>query len=328
MRQIGNNVIWKEISFPVEWLFVSMTHSHIEEHNYIEEHNIADCYLLGKLSAEERRRFERHLENCRQCIDQLRTIDDLRTGLRIVATEDLLHSPAKAEARFLSKIMRAGIMRVGRTNQVPLLVSAILLIALPTGLAVLKWRDTHRNLGRAVQTDTESRRTNEVEGEVAPNPSKEMVTPNLQESAPRDRIAQQSKSERKSHPSPSSLAEQATSYRSVVPVYTLSTTRSRGFGLSEPVNRIELSPSHKSIILLLELESDQDIQSYRAAISAADGRDIWRECQLKPGSSAVLTLRFESNLFKQGNYLLRLEGFNTQDRYVLIARYPFSVVTQ
>src|SRR5919109_357409 len=54
------------------------------EHSYVDEHNIADCYVLGKLSAEERLRFEEHCENCMQCSDQLEAIDGLRTGLLIL----------------------------------------------------------------------------------------------------------------------------------------------------------------------------------------------------------------------------------------------------
>jgi anti-sigma factor RsiW len=57
------------------------------EHSYIEEHNIVDRYLLGKLSVEERVRFEEHLADCMQCLDHVETSDDFRTVLRVVVVE-------------------------------------------------------------------------------------------------------------------------------------------------------------------------------------------------------------------------------------------------
>jgi hypothetical protein len=67
------------------------------EHSYIEEHNIADRYLQGKLSAEERMRFEEHFVDCTQCLGRLEVTDDLRAELKIIAAEDAL--PLRAELR-------------------------------------------------------------------------------------------------------------------------------------------------------------------------------------------------------------------------------------
>lgn len=284
-------------------------------HSYIEEHNIADRYLLGKLSAEERQLFEAHIQSCRQCIDQLQTIADFRTGLRIVASEELWQARARAEAGFLSRILRPG-----RAGQVALLVIAFLLIALPSGLLILKGNDAHRDLNRVRETDSEYRRKNGRAGENAPEVAKEAETANRQSGAARDRLAHRTKSVGRS--SPSSVEEKP--HRSSVPVFTLNANR--GSDLSQPVNRIEFSPADKSIIFLLDLGSDQDLESYRAAISAADGVDILRESQLTASSNGMLALNLGSNLFKPGNYLLTLEGLNRQNRYVLIARYSLSIV--
>src|SRR5689334_13264708 len=101
------------------------------EHPYIEEHNIADCYLLGKLSAEERIQFEEHCENCMQCSNNLEAIDGLRTGLRIVAGEEVWRPRARVKAG-----PSARVAQLSRASQVALLVGAILLIALPMGLLV------------------------------------------------------------------------------------------------------------------------------------------------------------------------------------------------
>jgi len=54
------------------------------DHLYIEEHNIADCYLMGRLSAEEQRRFEEHFLGCQRCRSWLETTHHFRTGLQSV----------------------------------------------------------------------------------------------------------------------------------------------------------------------------------------------------------------------------------------------------
>jgi hypothetical protein len=291
------------------------------EHSYIEEHNIADRYLLGKLSAEERRRFEKHFENCRQCIDQLKTIDDLCTGLRIVAAEDLWRSRTKAEAGSLSRILR-----LGRAGQVALLAGAILLVALPLGLLIPKWSNARRDL--AQDPPTEWRRKHEETGAVEPSPSREMESRDRQSSVLRDRPAPQPKSKRKGRSSPSNGAERVAPHELVMPVFALNSTRSGSLDLSQPTTRIKLKPSDKLITLLLELGPDPDIQSYRAAISTAGSQSVWRESQLKPITKGTLALRFDSNLFKPDKYLLTLEGLNAGNQYVLIARYTFLVVAQ
>jgi hypothetical protein len=58
------------------------------EHSYIEDHNIAERYLSGKLSPEERMRFEEHFVDCTQCLDRLEPIDDHRDGLKPTAAEE------------------------------------------------------------------------------------------------------------------------------------------------------------------------------------------------------------------------------------------------
>src|SRR5262245_11436140 len=98
------------------------------EHSYIEEHNIADRYLLGQLSAEERTRFEEHCENCMQCSNRLEAIDGLRTGLRIVAGEEVWRLRAHVKVGVLARIVR-----LSRASQTALLAGTILLITLPMG---------------------------------------------------------------------------------------------------------------------------------------------------------------------------------------------------
>jgi len=281
------------------------------EHSYIEEHNIAERYLLAKLSAQERMRFEEHLKNCVQCVNMLEVADGLRRGLQIVAAKEISRRRAYAEAGFL-----AWIARLSRARQAVLLAGIILLIALP----VLEWGRARRELVRATQAAAEWQLRYEEREQAAHNLTKEMQA--------RDQLTARPESERGDRPSLPNKAKNVTPPQVAVPVFALSVTRSGGPDLTQPDNQIKLPTKSKLIILLLESELDPGLRSYRAAISTADGRNIWRGSNLSTISNDALALSFNSSLFKSGNYLLTLEGLTTQNRYVLIGQYTFDVLTQ
>ncbi len=292
------------------------------EHSYVDEHNIADCYLLGKLSAEERLRFEEHCENCMQCSDQLEAIDGLRTGLRIVAGEEVWRPRAHVKNGAFARIVR-----LSRANQMALRVGAILLIALPMGLLILDWSRSRSNLAQITLSAAEWRRKYEEREQAARDLMKEAQARDQQLSAQRDRGAAQSEGNREDRSHLADGIEKVAPRQAVVPVFALRAMRSDGLDLPRLTNRITLSSPPKLIVLLLELGPDTDFQSYRVAISAANGRSIWRKSQLTPSSNDTLALGFNSGLFKPGDYLLTLEGLTTQGRYVLIARHSFLVIT-
>jgi hypothetical protein len=291
------------------------------EHSYIEEHNIADCYLLGKLSAEEQTRFEEHCENCMQCSDRLEAIDGLRTGLRIVAGEEVWRPRARVKAGALARVGQ-----LSRVSQVALLIGAILLIASPTGLLILEWSHSRRDLAQITLSVAEWRRKYEEREQAARDLMKEMQARDQQLSAQRDLIAAQSEGKLEHRSRPDNGMKKVDGRQAVVPAFTLRAMRSDGADLPLPANRITLPSPPKQIVLLLELGPDTDFQSYRVAISAADGRSILRESQLTPSTKDTLALGLNSSLFKPGDYLLTLEGLTKQDRYVLIARHNFRVI--
>src|SRR5215813_2576134 len=274
------------------------------EHSYIEEHNIAERYLLDKLSAQERMRFEEHLKNCVQCVNLLEVIGGLRMGLRIVAAKEIGRRRAYAEAGLL-----AWIARLSRAKQAVLLAGVILLIAAP----ILGWSRARRELVRATQTAAEWQLRYEEREQAAHNLTKEMQA--------REQLAARPESERVDRPRLPNEAKNVTPPQVVVPVFALSVTRSDGPDLTQSDNQIKLPTTSKLIILLLESGPDPGLRSYRAAISTADGRNIWRESNLSAISTDALALSFNSSLFKPGNYVLTLEGLTTQNRYVLIAQY-------
>jgi hypothetical protein len=283
------------------------------EHSYIEEHNIADRYMLGKLSAQERVRFEEHCKNCRECLNSLETIIGLRRGLRIVAGEEIWRSPAHGRAG-----MSAWAARLGRTAQAVLLTGVILLLALPLGWLILELSRARRDLVQMTQTAAEWQRKYEESEQAIRNPMKEVQV--------RDQFAARPESKREGRLPPPE--EKVMPFQAVVPIFALSVMRNGDPDLSQPVNRIGLSPTYKSIILMLELWPEPGLQSYRAGISMAGGRYIWKERNLKPTFDNALALSFNASLFKPGNYLLTLEGLTAQERYVMTAQYTFTVVIQ
>jgi hypothetical protein len=283
------------------------------EHSYIEENNIADRYLLGKLSAQERMRFEEHCDNCLECLNRLEMIDGFRRGLRVVAGEEVWWSRAYIRTGLL-----AWLMRLGRGSHTVLLACVILLIALLMGWLILQWSRARRDLAQTRQIAAEWQRKYEESEQAARDLKKEAPTQDQPVARP----------ESKREDRPRLPVEKVVPSQAVVPIFALSVMRNTDPDLSQPVNQIRLSPTSKSIILLIELGPEPGLQSYRVAISTADGRNIWRESNLKPISDNSLALGLNCSLFKQGNYLLTLEGLTTQKRYLLTARYTFAVHTR
>ena len=296
------------------------------EHSYIEDHHIADRYLSGKLSIEELMRFEEHFVDCAECLDRLRTIDDFRAGLRTVAVEEAARLRAYlsvAQARVLARIAP-----LVRRRQGLMLAVAILLIALPMALLIPEWRSARRELAQAKQESSEWRRKYEESERAARDMAKEMQTRERESSLRPERHAAQFGRMRKSPDSATGPSHKAAERQSETPVFALSVVRGTGPDQSQPVNRITLSPQSKSIILLLELEPDPDLRSYRVAISTTDGRSIWTKDGLRPNSKNDLTLSFNSSLFKPGDYLLALEGITARKVRTPVATYAFRALTK
>src|SRR5262245_34209867 len=296
------------------------------EHSYIEDHHIADRYLSGKLLIEERVRFEEHFVDCPECLERLQTIDDFRAGLRTVAVEEATRLRA-----YLS-VGRAGVLaRIAllvRRRQGPLLAVAILLIAPPMALLISEWMSARRELAQAIQESSEWRRKYEESERAARDLAKEMQTRERESSLQLERLAAQFGRTWNSHDSAPRPSHKAAERQSKTPVFALSVVRGGGADPSQPVNRITLPPQSKSIILLLQLEPDPDLHSYRVAISTTDGRSIWTTDGLKPNSKNALALSFNSSLFKPGDYLLTLEGITAQKGRTPVATYAFHALTK
>jgi anti-sigma factor RsiW len=296
------------------------------EHSYIEDHHIADRYLSGKLSIEERVRFEAHFVDCPECLDLLQTIDNFRAGLRTVAAEEATRLRTYLSVGQAGMLARIALL--ARRRQAPLLAITILLIALPMALLIPEWMSARRELAQAIQESSEWRRKYEESERAARDLAKEMQTRERESSLQLERLAAQFGPMRNSPDSAPRPSNKAAERQSETPVFALSVVRGGGADPSQPVNRITLPPQSKSIILWLELEPDPDFHSYRVAISTTDSRSIWTKDGLKPNSKNALALSFNSSLFKPGDYLLTLEGITAQEGRTPVATYTFRALTR
>jgi anti-sigma factor RsiW len=296
------------------------------EHSYIEDHHIADRYLSGKLSIVERARFEEHFVDCPECLDRLQTIDDFRAGLRTVAAEEATRLRAYLSVGQAGMLARIALLV--RRRQWPLVAVAILLIALPMAFLIPDWRSARRELAQAKQESSEWRRKYAESEQAAHDLAKEMQTRERESSLRLERLAAQFGSMRKSPDSAPRQSDKAAERQSEIPVFALSVVRGGGADPSRPVNRITLPPQSKSIILMLELEPDPDLHSYRVAISTTDGRSVWTKDGLKLNSKNALALSFNSSLLKPGDHLLTLEGINAQEGRTPVATYTFRALAK
>jgi hypothetical protein len=297
------------------------------EHSYIEEHNIPDRYLAGKLSPEEQMRFEEHFVDCTQCLDRLEPTYDIRTGLKAIAAEEALQARADLQIRLAGAAgLLARVARLSRARRAALLASLMLAIALPMALLILEWRSVRRELAQANQTSSELQRKYEEGEQTARAQVNEILSRERQLSEQRDTLAAQLERERAERLRPAE--NKGAGLESDIPVFALSLARSGDADLSQPINRITISPSSKLTILLLELDPNSNLQSYRATISTADGRSIWSKSGLRPSSQDALGVSFNTSLLKPNNYLLTLEGLTAGGRYAPVAKYTFRALAQ
>jgi hypothetical protein len=259
------------------------------DHQEIKERSIAIRYLLGLLPVEERIRFEEHYIDCEACLDRMDLVEDCYQALQKVAAEKAESSSAGLPAGRLAQLLPRW--------QTALLLGAVLLLVL-SSLSVLEIRRLRRELNQV-----------KVAAARQPTPPPISIKP---EPAP-------THIQRDKEPGPSLQPEANT------PIFALSSVRGGQAGL---VNRIEIPGSSRRIVFSLELDGDPEYQTYRATISTAGGRRVWRESRLRPNHDGALTVSFPAAFFRDGDYLLALEGLTAERQFVAVASYPFRAIKE
>jgi hypothetical protein len=267
------------------------------DHAYVEEHQVVDRYLMGRLTAEELERFEEHYLSCTECLDRLETTEDLARALKRVAGED---AARVATARQLAAV--AWLVRLGRSRQAAILVSALLLVLLVPGLA----------LYRAGELD---RRLRDTRSSLAAQGSRERA----ELAASRRDLA----SERAERARADADLAQARQPQANVPILFLGAERGAGRG-GEPTYRLRLPARPGWVVFSLPVEPPHPA-AYRIVLSRAGGGEIWRG-DAPATEQDTLTLSVPSRLLAPGDHLLDVLGVEPGGRGVAVGRYLFRVV--
>lgn len=281
------------------------------DHREVEERDLVPAYLRGELSADEEARFEEHLLECTACFERVRWEDELGTGLREAAAEDLVTAAASGAAVPVSE---APPVRGGGTWRPALLAAALVVaIALP---AHFLWQRDRRGLELAAERAVAAERSRlaAVEGELAETRRRlgeeiaSLGTEVRSERAAREDLA--GRLARLSRPQVNT------------PIFRLGA--SRGAGTERPANRIALGAEPEWIVLTFELPAI-DFPAYRAALSRDGGEPVWRGDGLLPDATGGFTLILPSTTLAPGTYRLHLQGRTTAGRDIPVADFRFEV---
>ena len=265
------------------------------DHRFIEEHDIVARYGTGKLSPAECIRFEEHFVDCPECQQQIVATEDFLQGLRTVVAEDAAPARPTLPSAWLSP---------GRRWQ-PVLVGAAacaLVLALPVLILLREVRSSQRELGEMKQASETWQRRYESQ---------------QQAGAQMDERLRELERKVQENALPIQLPVVAT-------VFPLNTVRSGEAGGSQPVNRITISRAPQWIVFSPQMEEEQHFSQYRATLSEAGGRIVWRQT-LTPMSGNALAISLPSSLFHEGDYVLALEGQSKPGRQFTTHLYPFRI---
>lgn len=276
------------------------------EHAHAEAHDLADAYLAGRLSEEERAVFEAHYFDCAACLERLEATEGLREGMRQVAAEDL--AGAAADRARLGLL--AALAALSRGRRLALAAAFLLLAALP-GLWLLgQKRALEGQLAAAVAGAGEQRAAFEAR------------LRGLEEARAADRRRQEEALGRERERQARTAVEEP---QVNVPVFLLAAVRSGEEAGREPVNQVPLAPGARSIVLTAELAT-VDFPFYRASLRTGEGREIWKAEGLRPDDRDTLVLLLPASLVPPGVYRLAIEGGRDGGRWFAAGVYPFRVV--
>ena len=110
--------------------------------------------------------------------------------------------------------------------------------------------------------------------------------------------------------------------------FSLSMTRGRESDASDPVNPVTVPSEPHWVVLSLEGELEPGLQSLRASLKDAAGKEVWQQSGLRAAPHATLSVILPSGILHSGDYILTLEGASSGGRYLTAGRYRFRVATR
>ena len=292
------------------------------DHKYINEFDLVERYLMGRLAAEETAEFEAHFVDCLECVGQLKTTKALMDGLRIVASEQA-PEPRGSEPSGLSWSLRHS----GSSKSLALAAGVLLLVALVGAVVVsnqIRRSRVEADQARSASAEWERRYEEERQssslGEMRHEDSERDLKTQLAQ------LRAELENEHK-HNTEETADDQGALKKPQInfAIFVLKSTRG-----SEPaagaLNELVVPRSPANFVISVALEGEGGHKAYRMTILDDHNRLIWKGGGLKPDPHNSLSVEFNSTFFRDGDYLLTVEGVAGDGSTSSVGKYSFRVL--
>jgi len=292
------------------------------DHKYIDELDLVERYLMGRLAAEETAEFEAHFVDCLECVGQLKTTKALMDGLRIVASEQA-PEPRGYEPRGLSWWLRP----ISSRWALALAAAVLLLVALVGAVVVSNQIRSSR-----VEADQARRASAEWERRYEEERESSSLAEMRHQDSERDRKTQlaqlraELEDEYKQNTEEMAHDQGALKKPQInLAIFVLKSTRG-----NEPatgsLNELIVPRSPANFVISVALEGEGSHKAYSMTILGDHSRPIWKESGLKPDRYNSLSIGFNSTFFRDGDYLLTVEGVAGDGSTSVVGKYSFRVL--
>ena len=256
---------------------------------HLDESDIAERYVTGRLSAEERAGFEAHFVDCARCLDRIEAAEGLRDAL------------ARSTPRKRPLLFRIPPRSRPPAFAMALAASIVVLLGVPVTLSL-------RAASRA-------ERAMEAERSAAAQAAQRLGDLELKLGGAQAALRQEQEAR-------SALETQLAGERRPqlqVPVFALIATR------GEELETLRLPTRPQWILFSLERESPPRFSQYRVTLLSSDRRQLWQG-EVEPSSREQLAIGLHSSLLPPGAYLLQLEGIGRAGSLTRVAQHAFRAV--
>lgn len=287
------------------------------EHEEINKFNLIDRYLMGKMLAEERARFEEHFVDCPQCITDLQITKNFMQDLRFVAGEQVSqidHQPKRASGHFLQMLFR---------NPLALATGCLLIATAISAFWVIDYTRRLRaevNQAESLSAQWEKRYENERQSAIsAEKQHQEAEAQRAEQLREMEARLKEGEAQRTKM-----AAESGRQTRPEVnlPMFVLNSLRGGRPNASEANNSITIPRSSARVVFSIPLEEEQ-LKNYHIKIFDNRKRLIWESRRSTPDpESNSLFIGFKREFFHPGDYHLIVEGGGKG----VIGNYSFSII--
>jgi hypothetical protein len=291
------------------------------DHEQIDQLDLIDGYVMGKLPAEERARFEEHFITCRRCIARLQTAQDFLQGYRLLAAE----RAARVEPRLAGAGWRF-LFAALSGRRAALATGCLLIAALLSAALVIYYT---RSL-RAVATHAQ-RLAEQWEGRYkdewrrATAAEQQLQEANSQQAEQERALAAKLKEEEMQRAVLAAEVSRRLPAGGNLPVFVLAPLRGREPPAAEGANQVAVPRGAALFALSVGLEGERRYDGYRGTVYNDHYRPVWSG-RLTPGQHDSLSAWLNPSVFRPGHYSLLVEGISKAGGAESVGNYPFLFV--